>query len=133
MKKRDRKALSEYIRRVADLMELRDWTVSLSKEPSPEGISARVSVTYGRKLAWIQVAPAFRDEHPDDQRQTIVHELVHCHVDAAYSMVLNDLEELLGKPADSIFLKGYKRQMEHGVDALASALAKRMPLVDWPG
>lgn len=133
MKKRDRKALGRYVRHVADLMELRDWTVELGREPTPDGIAGRCNIVYGRKLARIGVASDFRDDDPESQRQTIAHELVHCHLDSAYNMVQNDLEDLLGKPADTVFLLGYKRQMEYGVDALASAIAKHLPLIEWPG
>ena len=117
---------------MADEMELRDWTIVLSDKPAPEDALGYVKVTYGRKLATIDLTPDFRDCDLEEQRHTVVHELVHCHLEPATNMVLNDLEEPLGKQADQIFWEGFKRQNEYAVDALASAIAKHMPLIDWP-
>lgn len=132
MTRRDRKALGRYIRFVADAMELRDWTFVLSHDPAPDDCHAHITNTYGRKLAVIQVASDFRSAPPEQQRQTICHELVHCHLESSTNMVLNDLSEHLGKQADWLFWESFKRQIEYGVDALASALAKHMPLIVWP-
>jgi hypothetical protein len=131
MNDRDRAALSLYVRWVADELELRDWTINLSAELPPEGCHALVTSTYGRKLATIKFEDDFRSLDPEQQRHTVVHELVHCHLESATNIVLNDLEEYLGKTADQVFWNGFKRQIEYGVDGIASAIAKHMPLIDW--
>jgi hypothetical protein len=132
VKKRDRKALGEYIRWVANEMELRDWTFTVAREASDEAHDASVSITYGRKRAQIYVSADFRAFDPGRQTHTIVHELVHCHLDSACGMVRNDLEEHLGKQADRLFWDAFRRQMEYGVDALADAIAKHLPPIKWP-
>lgn len=120
-----------YVRTIANVVELRDWTITVSREPAPKGCSGHVEITYGRKLATISLDSSFRGRSREDQRQTVVHELVHLHLESAANMVQNDLEQWLGKQADQIFYDGFKRQMEYGVDALADALAKHLPLVEW--
>lgn len=132
MKGRDRKELHRYIRWVADAMELRDWTLVLSRIDAEDGDNGHINLTYGRKLATIRLCSDFRTMEPEQQRHTIVHELVHCHLEPAHNMVGNDLEKMLGKPADQVFYDGFRRQAEYATDALASAIAKHMPLIEWP-
>lgn len=125
-------ALTRYVRWVANELELRDWTITVTREAAPADALAHIRGTYGRKLALIDFAADFRSHDAEDQRHTVVHELVHCHLESATNMVLNDIEDSLGKTTDQVFWNGYKRQIEYGVDALASALAKHLPLIDWP-
>jgi hypothetical protein len=47
-------------------------------------------------------------------------------------MVRTDLEEFLGKQTDQVFYNGFRRQVEYSTDAIATAIAKHMPLIDWP-
>jgi hypothetical protein len=125
-------ALSHYVRWVADAMELRDWTIHISNEPCEEHAQATIEPIYARKSACIRFGRDFRELDPLEQRHTVVHELVHCHLESAKDMVFKDLEEHLGKPCDQIFYHGWNRQFEYGVDGIATALAKHMPLIDWP-
>jgi hypothetical protein len=131
--KRDRKALADYVRLVADEMGLRDWEIRLAEHPAEPGKCASVEIVYGRKFATLEVPDTFKSEQtPEDQRDSVVHELVHCHLESMANMVQNDLESLLGRPADSLFFAGFTRQYEYGVDGLAGALAKHLPLPAWP-
>jgi len=133
MRKRDRRELERYVRWVADEMELRDWTIEVSSEPpGRDDAIATMQPVDGRKLAVMRLCPGFRDREAEDQRHTIVHEILHCHFAAADHAVENDLEGLLGKPADGIFYEAFRRSLEYGIDATAAAVAKHLPLIDWP-
>lgn len=132
MNKRDRKALGEYVRTIADAMELRDWHIDLMHDPCEDEALASISATYGRKRASISFNRSFRDLAPDVQRRTVAHELVHLHLEPACDIVKADLVELLGRPADTVLWLGFKRQIEYGVDALSDAVAKHLPLIEWP-
>lgn len=133
MTEHERQALYRYIRWVANEMELRDWTIELLRETCEDGAYAVVYPTFGRKIAEIKLTENFRELAPETQRHTIVHELVHCHLEPAANMVYKDLEDYLGKQTDQIFWNGFKRQIEYGVDAIAAAIAKHLPLIDWAG
>lgn len=131
MTKRDSKALGQYIRWIADEIGLRDWTLHLLDETADEDCNAQTRLIFGRKLASIRVATEFRELEPERIRQTIVHELVHCHFAAATNQVEHDLSEHLGSQASNLFFAGFLRNLEYGVDAVAGALAPHMPLIDW--
>ncbi len=113
-------------------MELRDWRICLLPEPAEDDSCGQIKVIYGRKVAEMRVNSRFREYTLENQRDTIIHELVHCHLESPCNMVQNDLEALLGSATDGVFWEGYKRQMEYAVDALAKAIAKHLPLIDWP-
>lgn len=132
MKKRDRRALAAYIRSVADAMGLRDWEIRLSDDWAKDDVAATIRAAHGRKFAKVSVARGFRNESPEDQRDTIVHELIHLHLEPAADMVYRDLEKLLGRPADAVFTNAFDRNLEYGIDGLACALARHMPLIQWP-
>jgi hypothetical protein len=126
--KSEHKKVEQYLRQLGDLLELRDWTLELETSEPDDESDAHVHITYGRKLAQVYVANDIVADRPR-LRQSLVHELVHCHLESATNMVLNDLSDVLGKPVDHVFWAGYKRQVEYATDALATALARRLPLM----
>lgn len=133
MTRRERTALTRYIRWVANEMNLRDWTVVLDDDPCVEGLDGSASCANSQRHIVIAVAATFRDYPPAEQRETIVHELLHAHHEYCWRMVQTDLAEPLGKIAYYMFCDQYRRAMEYTVDALAKTIAPRMPMIDWAG
>jgi hypothetical protein len=132
MTKRDRAALGRYVRWVADHMELRDWTLTLGYDECEDHLEASAHCTYGQRHLAIEFNERFRSRPAADQRETVVHELVHAHLDVCWKMVQTDLAEALGKPVYYVFCDSYRRAMEYSVDALSKTIAPHMPLIDWP-
>lgn len=134
MRKRDRKALERYARVVADRLELRDWTVAVDLETpgSDDDWHAYSDCTMGRKHVRVAITPACRDWPLEELRQTVAHELVHAHFAVPWEMVRRDLHGLLLQTAYDVFADGFRRTLEYGVDAVADALAKHLPLIKWP-
>lgn len=132
MSKRDRKALLNYIRWAANELELRDWTITLDRAPCASNLMGHVHCTNGARDLQIAVNADFKDYTPEEQRETIVHELVHVHWDPCWKMVQSDLGDALGKPVYYVFCDSYRRAMEYGVDGLAKAIAKHLPVIQWP-
>ncbi len=139
MRKRDHKELGRYVRAIADLMELRDWTIQVDiRQPdTPDradgaewGASCRPIA--GRKLATVTLHPCVRDDSREDLRQTVVHELIHCHFFGVWDTARQDLLGPLAQQTYDVLIAGLERNMEYGVDALADALAPHMPLIEWP-
>ena len=132
MTKPERKVLGEYVRQVADEMELRDWTVTIGYENCEDHLEGTAEVTYGQRNIAIEFGKNFRDRSREEQRETVVHELTHAHLDVCWKMVQSDLAEALGKPVYYVFCDSYRRSMEFATDALAKTIARHMPLIDWP-
>jgi hypothetical protein len=132
VKKRDRRIVERYARRVADEIGLRDWGVQFNwRSPAPDGDGGSVSWPEGRTEAVIRLSPSFRDFEPAEQRYVIVHELVHCHFAPMQDTVEEDLQPHLSRPTYDLYSRSFRRALEYGVDATAKALAAHMPLIDW--
>ncbi len=102
-------------------MGLRDWTVGITDDgPDQDGVRAMIDCRPGRKMAWVSLADAFLDAPADDQRHTLVHELVHCHFEPA--------DTLAHKFTSHDAFEAFRLMLEYGVDAMADVLAPIMPL-----
>lgn len=123
--------LADYIRALADRMGLRDWTFMLEREPSAEGTYASVSVATGRRIAKIRVQTEFRGATADAQRNAIVHELIHVPFERAAEVLREDAMKVLDQGAYDVLDNTFRRQMEYGTDALATAIDRFYPHIDW--
>ena len=139
MRKRDRKELGRYVRWIADEMGLRDWTlrIDIAQPEAPNGADgmewgASCAPIPGRKAATITFAPWQRNVDLEQLRETVVHELTHCHFFGLWDTVRRDILHPLGQTTYDVFVAGLERHMEYGVDAMAEALAPHMPLIEWP-
>jgi glyoxylase-like metal-dependent hydrolase (beta-lactamase superfamily II) len=109
-----------YVRCIADLMWLRDWTVTIANTPPGDGAYAAVECLEGRKQLIVEFSDAFLDElAPSEQRQIVVHELTHAHLDHA---------AVLAHKAMGDHYPDFLLALEYGVDGIADAWAGRLPL-----
>ena len=116
-----KQSFGPYLRALADLMGLRDWTVTLDDQPTDgAGNFAEASTMAGRKHLKVAVSERFLDLPPEEQRSTMVHELIHAH-GAAMDHMLCDVLDSDARPA-------YKLLMEYMVDGIAEEWARSLPL-----
>lgn len=132
MRKRDLQALAAYVDECAHRLGLCDWETRVEREPADDDCNAQTHLVYGRKLARLRFAADVCSAPPESLRQTVAHELIHCHLEAARSMVDLDLTTHLGKQTAEVFYEGFLRQLEYGIDGLAVAVATGLPLIEWP-
>jgi hypothetical protein len=125
----ERKRIARYIRTVANTLGLRDWTLNLAHdEPDDKEAYASVSCVYGRRIANLWLAHGFEMLEPIEQRHVIVHELLHIHFDRTLKQSEGALPGLLGAASYAVYEAGLRESIEHGVDAVADALAGALPL-----
>jgi hypothetical protein len=105
---------------MADFMGLRDWTIIVGFEPPGANYSADIDCRYGRKVAVIRFSDNFLESDPDRQRQTIAHELLHCHFEPMRRLMLAMVETSI---CDATHLP-----FEYGIDGVAEEWAKFLPL-----
>lgn len=114
-----RQRWTSYIRQLADALHLRDWRIEVSEElPAGENSIASCQPVYGRKYAVIRLSEGFLNDDHDEQRHTVIHELLHCHTGP-----MNRLLE-----AEESFTASVRQTMEYMVDGLADAIAPLLPL-----
>jgi hypothetical protein len=125
--------LKRYVRAMADLLWLRDWTLIVSREePGEDGWIACCEPITGRKAATLRFRNDFRERDPETQRQTVVHELLHCHTAQPWHLVRVTLPKELGQSAYNLFCDAFRNELEYAVDAIADAVSGSFPLIQWP-
>lgn len=130
MTSEQRQSLATYTSEMAVELGLTDWTLDFpNDEPSIEDAIASVDPVYGRKRATIRFRRDFMHCPPEEQRQTVIHELVHLHF-AAQTQAVVDALKPLGMTAE-LAADYYQLTHEYAVDALAEAIARYFPL--WEG
>ena len=142
MNAKDRKEFGRYFRAIADQMGLRDWRFEIEwsdqlSKPNyaadvEHDLGAQMNCIPGRRVGETTFAFSARDQPLDELRQTVCHELLHCHFAAMWHQVRQDLLERLGQDAYDLFIASFERNMEYGVDAAATAWAEELPLIQWP-
>jgi|GEM_PF-5381894 len=135
--KKSRHRFGKYVRHVADGMGLRDWSVDLSypdlvrEQDRAQGHRwcAMCEPTPGRKAALIEFSTDWLQRANEyDIRETVVHELVHCHFGALVDTYRNDLTDQLSGPVFDVFERNLTRNLEYGVDGIAEEWARHAPM-----
>lgn len=117
---------ARYVRELADLLGLRDWAIVLDEEPAEEEYDAYINMTAGQRRAVLRIGPSHWKDTPEEQRHTLVHELLHPHFHEAQAIVERNAS-MLGVTGQVLGAE-HKNFIEHGVDAVAVAISPFFPL-----
>lgn len=114
------------VRNLADAIGLRDWTFRVDYAPleNPHH-AAEVTRTYGRKCAVVTIHDVFLQASPEEQVQTIAHELIHCHLGVVQDHAAL-LEQSLPVETFSVWHPLFELQLEFAVDALADVITQHL-------
>lgn len=126
--------LVAYVASLAHDLLLDHWTIKLLPEKHGQDVIAQTFVASQGRFAEVSLHPSLFDEEHDegDVRQTIIHELLHLHVENLFDDMLGMLESALPAAAFEPLKRRQIWQMERAVDGLADAIAKHYPLIEWP-
>lgn len=129
----DFEVLKAYIRQIADIAGLRDWTFIVKREATTaEDAVASVERVYGRKLAVIYFCDDFRHQISDDQqRYTVIHELLHCHLAHLDQLVDDCIRPDASQSAWNVFFPAYRLANEYAIDGIADCMAPHLPRIPW--
>lgn len=110
-----------YTRKIADLMGLKDWEIKIGNDgPENTSYEAQCYIPEGRRLFTLYLSDSFLDNTKESQRQTIVHELQHCHSEVFRLSVMKSTTVELWDVLRISF--------EHSIDDTAVYIAKFLPL-----
>jgi hypothetical protein len=128
-----REQLTIYVRKLADLLGLRDWELHVEQE-GPEGPMER-ACTYlldNAHEAYIRF-DADRLGDMEQVRSDTIHELIHCHLQNVRNVVGVDLKKtgILSRDAFDLLKEVHDRQEEIAVESLAVVIAPYFPLPEW--
>jgi hypothetical protein len=118
----------EWVRTCANTLGLSDWEIEVRRESLPDDTLGRCFVPRARQSARILIGDTFAEASREEQRATIVHELLHCHFAPLVEIVEESLPMLLGKPAYHSFETAHDLALERCLEAQAVAFANLLPL-----
>ncbi len=123
-------SLTTYVGTLREALGLRDWAIEVKRRPAGEDTSAQIACVYGQRWAHLRVDEHWWDNAPEDQREHIVHELLHCHMDPMDTLVCS-LEGTLGSGSFAVAHSAHRTAMEFAIDGIARAVASFLPLPPW--
>jgi len=83
--------------------------------------------------ATVRMSLKFLSLSPQLQSQTLVHELVHCHLFALDELARSSIEVAASKKAAAMFNVAFNSAIELTTDALADAFSALLPPLVLPG
>ncbi len=92
---------------------------------------ASVECIWGRRKASVTVSPDIVNCGPEEQREVVVHELVHVIHYGVKALVTTTVAPMIGSSAWVAFEPGLTKADEDSTDAMARAIAPFFPL--WEG
>ena len=121
-------ALETYVAACLPVLNLGNWKVTILTDVAPEDRYADIEPNDQAQTANLRVGNLFWAQKPDEQRLTIVHELIHLHL-CRLDQTVDRLEPVLGSAAWAPWAAVYEDVYERATDAIAEILA---PKVDLP-
>lgn len=129
MNDRQHEAYSRYLRDLADALLLRDWEIELDRDRADAGAWACVHVLDVENFARVRVDwPAFFHRSPEERREWLTHELVHCHLDRPQRVVGQLAEQFADNTAMAFASEAHEKEIEVCTQRLARILAPLLPL-----
>lgn len=121
-------ALETYVAACLPVLNLGNWKVTILTDVAPEDRYADIEPNDQAQTANLRVGNLFWAQKPEEQRLTIVHELIHLHL-CRLDQTVDRLEPVLGSAAWAPWAAVYEDVYERATDAIAEMLA---PQVDLP-
>jgi hypothetical protein len=126
-------AVKEYVADLCDLLRLRDWTVEIATEYTDHDEAwGTVNVMDQRYHVTVKLCRDFPELTSDQQRLTLVHELLHVYLDPIDFIIRRTVEPLVGKSTWIAVEQVLERDIELAVDKLAESVAPLCPVFKPP-
>lgn len=126
---RNNRVVREYAEDLASYMGLADWTIQVTFESCTDDTLAEIECVYGQRLARITLVKHWLCMPREDQRDTLVHELVHALL-APLSQMAYDMVDALtdNEGAQAAAKAALAGSEEWVVDPISIAWAPHLPL-----
>lgn len=119
-----RRAVEEYIVELQRILRLQDWNIKVDwTEPCDDISLATNDPLEDQKGATIRVSEKFLPLTSEEQTQTLVHEMIHCHLNVMTDLAEYAVKSLAKKEANEMFLIAFSQSLELTTDAIADAIA----------
>lgn len=124
---RQRVLVQKFVTEAAARLRLADWTVIFDFDDSAgEDKFATMTPFEGQKRAIMAFGPGFLTSDANNQRQTLVHELLHCHLFEMHFAHEHVLSQIPNDGVQKLARDVFDDRIEYVVDGIADAF---VPLV----
>lgn len=128
--------VQRYVNKLKSMTGLSNWNIIVSPKPADPGSLGETEVVYGQNLAKMYLHKDFRKDSPEEIRDTIVHELMHCHMEPMIEIMSDVLKPEADDPKSKAVHKAAMAvlayESERIVDAISESLGKWLPTPDMP-
>jgi hypothetical protein len=123
-----RAELGAYLALAAGVLRLDGWTVTVAAEPADDDAVAQIDAPWAQRRAVVRIGAEFWRSGPEDQRDALVHELLHLVVMPAWQLIDELLDDELSARAARVAWLGFTQHMEYSIDQLAAVIGPQLPL-----
>lgn len=120
-------ALEAFVASAMPILNLANWKVTILTDVAPEDRYADIEPNEQAQTANLRVGNQFWSQKPEDQRLTIVHELIHLHL-CRLDQAVDRLEPVLGSAAWTPWAGVYEDAYERATDAIAELVVPLVPI-----
>jgi hypothetical protein len=124
--------INSYVQILRRKIGLSEWTIVLHSKPCANDSLGECDVIYGQHRATISLNKNYRKEKPETLRDTIVHELLHCHFSPITEAAMAAFEplddEFTTRKIVQSAINSMEYQTERVIDNLAEMISAMMPL-----
>lgn len=122
----DWQGIADYMLLVRNHLGLHAWHLYIANKPCAKKYQASIAPTYGRKYATIYFSRNWPDVDVVEQKQTIVHELLHLLFIDVQSAV-DRVSKLVDRKTFSVIWDNHTEALEYAIDALSELIAAQLP------
>jgi hypothetical protein len=118
-----RDVIESYLTYLQRVLRLQDWTVDVDWSTPAKDAYATITPLGDSKHATVRFSEKFMEASVALRQQTLVHEMLHCHVFALEELGSSTVAALASKQAVAVFAVAHTSAVECLVDGLADAFA----------
>ena len=124
--------LVSYLELLVKSMRLSDWSIIVELSDKDKNVFATIESQPDQRRAILTITSNFLQLDADDQKQTLVHELIHCHLFALHYQAEEAFKIYSTSKAQEVFALMLESEIEKATDALADAIAPLLPFFELP-
>ena len=124
--------LSRRVRALAKKLRLHTWDIRISQSYAEEGVTATMAHWPGQMRATLAVSADFFEQSEADQTQTLIHELVHCHLFNVSEHVEATAYAGMSAGTAAGAVAAINTEVDRATDALADVLAGLLAAAEMP-
>lgn len=124
--------LVAYLETLVKSMRLSDWSIIVELSDRDKNVFATMESQPDQRRAILTITSNFLQLDADDQKQTLVHELIHCHLFALHYQAEEAFKIYSTSKAQEVFALMLESEIEKATDALADIIAPLLPSFELP-